>query len=204
MASNPVYRLFNPMTTYYPGTDPQQDDEMFGEDLELGEIQAQPQTRNNRQISKVYEAFYQFLQTGEVEDFYKVADKYRESLKFRVTFLPDLKRILSSAKNPDDFSLCRKIAFFEGLFNPTSLFARMIQALDYLRMGNSASASSLLKRNNRNLNLEMGYAIAGQALRYERKNPMVSYYLTNLLGFLSRETSSRKRKREDDDIGLRV
>jgi len=190
------------MTSHYRGTDP--NEEVFAWEREPGEIQAQPRNSRPTPMSKVYEAFDQFLQTGDGEQFHKVAGKHRTSLSFRITFEAELKKKLSKAKNADDFTLCRKIAFFDGLFNPTSLFPKMIQALDYLRMGNSLSAFSLLDRRNKDSNLEMGYAISEQAHRYAIKNPLVSHHLTNLLELFSKTTSSRKRKREDNELGLRV
>lgn len=187
MSANPVHS-FNSIPLR--GTVPDEDDDPISGVDESEELESQRQ----EQIFKVYEAFGQFLQTGNCEPFFKVAGKFRQTLAYRVTFLRELKEQLSAAKNPDDLTLCRKIAFFEGMFNPNSLFARIIQAVDYLRTRDTNSAYCLLNRGSRDLNREMGYAIA--EIAFQQKNRMVVHYLANLLELFSNSTTSKKRKRE--------
>lgn len=92
-----------------------------------------------------WNSYKELLLKRDFPGLFALAGKYKSSLEDVIQFKEPLQNAISLAKTSDDFDAIRRIATIDQIFNPTTDFPRLIQALCYFKVGNEKSAYSILE-----------------------------------------------------------
>lgn len=158
-------------------------DEMFGYHDEFASDPEPVENGDLQMKDEIWAAHWEAVQSGSHLKVYQLAEKYRFKLSEPFTFSAILHQNLLTASKKEHFVFLRKVALAEQMFCPDSIYARVIQALEYYLSGNHQSALAILRdTKDDSKNIEVGAELGRMIVEY-RANKLVLQHLLELMAF---------------------
>lgn len=172
-------------------------DEMFGYNDEFASDLEPIENGDQQMKDEIWAAHWEAVQSGSHLKVYQLAEKYRFKLSEPFTFSDILHKSLLTATKKEHFVFLRKVALAEQMFCPDSIYARVIQALEYCISGNHKSALAILRDSkDETKNIDAGGELGRMIIEY-RANKIVLQHLLELMAFFSKSLPAQKPSNGD-------